>query len=744
MTSLPTRISVAAVSAATFLLPLLFVRGVYDFTRWPRLLALQIVVVAILTCLLQFVKKSEDQPSGRLVWMIAAFVGWQILSVFWAPNKIEAAFRASQIATFGFFALATAYALFWQGVRDVLRTIGLVTSLVSIICIAQYWGLAFSSIPTAGNPSATFGYRNFLATYLVTVLPTIAIAAWLEDRPRVQQGLIVACALAVTALLCTRTRGAWLALTATCLATGTGFVAFGGLRSALGSFTPKRAAFGLLAAVLVGLVGLRPPNMVQEGQFKIDENKADPALALQTSFSPSASRGRTTVWENTLSLVRDYPMIGVGLGNWQFVYPLYDQGDAITTNVAPQRPHNDPLWILAETGLVGLILYVLLLATVLERVVHHWKSGSENAPLLVAMSLGVLAYLVHSLFSFPLERIASTAVFWLFIGSVAALDRETGGDKQLAIVKPTAILGICLLLLGSGLTIQRLRFDWHYAKAVEAWRRSDWGSVAHSAAKALTIGPFDFRVYQLLGAGYQSLGRHAEALEAFRTSLTYHPNEGNLPLGDLLFEMGRYEAAIAAYQTEAGLFPNRVAAHLGTARAHLALKDWHRAMAAAKRTIDLNVNQLDAHIIVAEAAEGRGDLVTARGAYERLLHTRAASARLYSRYGEMMDRSGHTALALKAYRRAAEMEPKEAKYLNNVGVVLERQGNHKESADAFRAAIQVDPAYARAYRNLGDILEKAGKEQEAIDAYRRFIEHWSGDPRHKDWARHRIHKLQGS
>ena len=110
----------------------------------------------------------------------------------------------------------------------------------------------------------------------------------------------------------------------------------------------------------------------------------------------------------------------------------------------------------------------------------------------------------------------------------------------------------------------------------------------------------------------------------------------------------------------------------------------------------------------------------------------------------MMDRSGHTALALKAYRRAAEMEPKEAKYLNNVGVVLERQGNHKESADAFRAAIQVDPAYARAYRNLGAILEKAGKEQEAIDAYRRFIEHWSGDPRHKDWARHRIHKLQGS
>ena len=61
------------------------------------------------------------------------------------------------------------------------------------------------------------------------------------------------------------------------------------------------------------------------------------------------------------------PLLGVGLGQWRLVFPLYgkiqkfrESGEGLV-EIFFQRPHNDYVWVLTETGIIGLLSYLAIL-----------------------------------------------------------------------------------------------------------------------------------------------------------------------------------------------------------------------------------------------------------------------------------------------------------------------------------------------------------------------------------------------
>jgi tetratricopeptide (TPR) repeat protein len=411
-------------------------------------------------------------------------------------------------------------------------------------------------------------------------------------------------------------------------------------------------------------------------------------------------------------MIARHPVLGVGLGGWQFAYPAYDRGDWITDRAAPQRPHNDLLWILSETGILGLAAYVWLLGAVALLVWRAMRThpGSTRALLALGVATGVLALLGHSLVSFPRERIAPSMMFWFGLGAATGLvrGRSLPGARRTRWPAVPAALGGLALALGLVMTLHRLRFDEHYLRALNAWRAGSWPTVSAEAERALRWGVLNHRALLLKGLAAQRLGRLDRAVQAYETALRYHPNEGHAALAAAYAGQGRHALAERHYRAEQRLYPRSREAALG----------------------------------LADALRDQGKHAEAAAAYRHYLSLGPADVEALNRLGASLQAAGDLEGALTAFKRARERAPEDARTCNNVGVVETALGRYAEAEAAYREAVRLNPEYARAYHNLGDLYRETGRKTAAVAAYRTFLAKWRGDPRYLDAARRKMRLLE--
>ena len=129
--------------------------------------------------------------------------------------------------------------------------------------------------------------------------------------------------------------------------------------------------------------------------------------------------GRLLAWQDTLALIGDFPLTGVGLGNYRYVFHRYN---TVPRSVIYDHAHNDYLEYVAELGLPGgLFLFCLVLALWIRSVrgFFHTVDLHRRAAFLGA-SGGVLNLLLHSATDFNLQIPANMAVFTLLLALAAA------------------------------------------------------------------------------------------------------------------------------------------------------------------------------------------------------------------------------------------------------------------------------------------------------------------------------------
>jgi Flp pilus assembly protein TadD/O-antigen ligase len=686
--------------------------AVFDFVLLPKLLLLQGLLVVALTVSGPDPWQNTTRPAGRgpLTLPILVYVLLSVASVLWTPNPVEGTWQASVLLTMLALFTVVSLGVSTERLPGLMGLAAATGALISCIGIAQYFGWAYADIPTVGNPSATFGYRNFAASYLVATIP-IALGLSLTARSAARTtGWTCAFALMSLFLIYTRTRGAWLGLG--CALVGAGCLVWC-LRPEIRALPKGRRSWILAAGVVVALVGggFRH-QMEHEGKFGFDERKADAVTTLKKTFSPGDSRGRLTVWGHTLEMVLDSPILGVGLGGWQYIYPAYDRGDWITDKAAPQRPHNDILWILSETGVAGLAAYlwIFVAAGILVWRLLRRAPQSPRALHALAVATGLAALLGHSLLSFPRERVGPSMMMWFGLAAIAVLcgRQDLPSSRRRPKAYLTAFVGALALSLALTLTIRRIHFDEHYLLALKAWRTQDWHTVRKQAQQALSWGPLNHRAILLSGVALQQLGHPEEAIAAFRQSLRYHPNEGHGALASIYAAQGKHDLAERHYRLERQLYPTSLKAGLGLADA---------------------LRHLGRH---EEAAES----------YRELLTTHPDTPEALTGMGACQQAAGNREAALDAFRQARRLLPEDARLCNNVGAVLAELNRFGEAEVAYREALRLDPGYTRAYHNLGDLYSAMEEDSLAAEAYRHYLREWHGDPRFLDIARRKLQLLQ--
>jgi O-antigen ligase len=168
-------------------------------------------------------------------------------------------------------------------------------------------------------------------------------------------GLTLATALILTALYVSFSRGAWLGAAAAGLALVAAWPRRGWLGVAL-------VGVGLAAGWALTINGLLPASLTARLAQVGDFTNVTDVTGINITTENFAIVERLAHWQAAEGMARDYPWLGVGLGNYEVAYPRYS---LINWPNALGHAHMIYLNVMAETGLVGLAAYGILWVAVL-------------------------------------------------------------------------------------------------------------------------------------------------------------------------------------------------------------------------------------------------------------------------------------------------------------------------------------------------------------------------------------------
>ncbi|MEK6285207.1 MAG: O-antigen ligase family protein [Acidobacteriota bacterium] len=290
---------------------------------------------------------------------------------------------------------------------------GLALAVFALIQHFTWEGKLFWVRPTAAIGAGTGGpfvNRNHFAGYMEMLIP-IPLALALSRRAQLESRLFYGFAAAIMGLAeaASLSRGGMISLVA-----GVFFIALmtlrrkhraseDGRRSSL-ILNPATVIVMIVGAIIIGVVWIGADSDILRRMI------GDP-------LTSNAAMDRQGIWADTLRMFRANPILGVGLGAFETVYPIYGRGDG---SLLVQFAHNDYLQVLSDGGVVAGAIAVWFIVAVARTVAEAMKS---SAPLLRALGLGtaagIFALLVHSLFDFNLQ-IPSNALLFLILSAIAS------------------------------------------------------------------------------------------------------------------------------------------------------------------------------------------------------------------------------------------------------------------------------------------------------------------------------------
>ena len=147
--------------------------------------------------------------------------------------------------------------------------------------------------------------------------------------------------------------------------------------------------------------------------------------ALPAEMVSETETSRLEIWKATVSLISAHPVTGSGIGTYgTAILPYWSSTEYSTLLYA----HNDYLQVLADAGVVGALLAILLVGVVgvaIARSIHITDPGLRGVAL--GAGVGCIGLLMHSVVDFNLQ-IPSNAIAFMFAAVVLVRASSTAAE----------------------------------------------------------------------------------------------------------------------------------------------------------------------------------------------------------------------------------------------------------------------------------------------------------------------------
>lgn len=507
------------------LMPFVYINSVVDNTLVPRqVFAVSMLLIAGLLLWGRSKKFGPVQLGWPLI-LFSVFLLVNVVSISQAINAVDSyAVVSRYLLMFCFLALTLH--LLQERQLDLKKLIGGaiiftgISALVALFKIFQVLGSG-DFVQDIYEVRGSFGHKNLLSSALMLGLPFAIMGSVIYESTLHKRLSLALAMLVVAEIFVLRTRGVWLA---TFVGSGLALSAFFVQRAKMKlifTFPFKWLGIGFLIAAVL-LVGLFATKGFQENIS--DRSNLD---------------RRIVFWQNSLDMIADHPVLGVGAGNWRINFPKYglsqnqeDNSDfRLDQNVYQgithiQRPHNDYLWVWSEAGPLALLAYLGLFLLALVRAWRNLGKAENTTDLAYDLLsiFGITTYLVFSFTDFPLER---TSHQLLVLALVVIAFRNAEAAKLTLPFRSVLVLVLIFLLGSLWVGINRWQGEVHTVDVHEANSSRNARKII-PAVEAAENGFYNMDQYANPLRYYSSIGKLAlqdvpGAFEDIQMALEVHP-----------------------------------------------------------------------------------------------------------------------------------------------------------------------------------------------------------------------------
>lgn len=519
------------------------------------------------------ITKNFSFVKSPLNWPILIFLGIHALSIF-AADSVYLALR-------DFWRFLNYFILFYLTINNIRRPkrIKLIVFIVILTALINgVYGMLQASgydplfqVSESGRQKifGFFGNPNFLAGYLNICLPLAIASIFMPDRLYSVFGML-ASPVILFGLIVTLTRSAWIAFSISALFF-LGLMVWGGTLSFKKVF--KMKVLFLIVALFLWFA-IRGGQTVKMYHDVSNIGNRIKSIGNTTQYN---ARQRFMMWKMCALMVRDNPILGVGIGNFKHSFfriqadwykshlkemdiPFIGkvmQGDELydwykDVAVSPIRAHNEYLQTAAELGFTGITVFIWLMIILFTRgLMLFSKIKSKSARIIYAGAMSsIVAVLMVSFFSFPFHRPAVVLLFWFLAGLICLPshiflrwdDKQYFSDieektirrdlKFLDTTSTSFIISVAVIVICASIAVWTV-VKLHIGNVMMKQGLNTQILAGRYKAKAessrLTGKENEFNAYN-----EHSLRLYAEAMVFYKKALTYDPN-----FGETQFRMGQ-------------------------------------------------------------------------------------------------------------------------------------------------------------------------------------------------------------
>ena len=473
------------------------------------------------------------------------------------------------------------------------KYISIFTIIILIVGLVQFYNIfaqQYYSVDAAYGITGVFAHKNLYSQMLFMVLPFNIFGIYYSGKPwRVVS--FINYVLIIFMIIAIMARSVWVAAFVALFSTVT-FLVIIDSESILKEIR-KSLLKPVFITILTIIVSVSVIRAISSINATTNRNALDTHLYEIAKLESGNVFNRVAIWTKTLNMISEYPVLGVGGGNWKIQIPKYgvDKEIIMPQKERLQRPHNDYLWVLSENGIPGLITWLgILFISIyyLIKIIRFSKSKEERT-FYSLMLFGFIGYATFSFFSFPKERIEHNTYLHFIMAVAVAKHYKLFGTNQ---NKKTlsnkislfSIPVILLLLITTYISIKKINGELHLQKAVEKLNSNNNNSVVKEIDKASswfsTIDPTSTPFKWYKGLALFKMGKTDMAINSFKAAKQVNPFHSNVynSLGICYASKGEFKTAKEYFYKSTMLKPFSNEANISLAKIYLIENDEARAI----------------------------------------------------------------------------------------------------------------------------------------------------------------------